>query len=122
MLGKTHYSHYSLITDLTSSSLPAKSDSRHLPVTESHENLQQSNLACGGLCLHRSLCEESGWSLEAGIPQTLQVAQFEQNHLPKEEVIVPIHQVTLGTSAAPMIDTRCGRPGATKMKAVHSRQ
>jgi len=101
---------------------PSAGDGYAWSVTESKKSLLQSNLGSGSVGLYRSICEELGRSLEAVTPQTLQVAQSERDHLPKEEVSIPIHQAASGACTALKIDKRRGRPGATKKKAVHSRQ
>lgn len=89
---------------------------------ESHDELLQSNLGSGSVSLYQSICEKLGRSLEPVTLQTPQVAQPEQGNLPKEEMRIPIYQAMFGSSTALMVDTRCGRPGAMKKKAVHSRQ
>ncbi|KAJ5230974.1 hypothetical protein N7489_011682 [Penicillium chrysogenum] len=64
---------------------PSAGDGYAWSVTESKKSLLQSNLGGGSVGLYRSICEELGRSLEAVTPQTLQVAQLERDHLPREE-------------------------------------
>ncbi|KAJ6022344.1 hypothetical protein N7499_002891 [Penicillium canescens] len=64
---------------------PSAGDGYAWSVTESKKSLLQSNLGGGSVGLYRSICEELGWSLEAVTPQTLQVAQLERDHLPRED-------------------------------------
>ena len=101
---------------------PSAGDGYAWSVTESKKSLLQSNLGSGSVGLYRSICEELGRSLEAVTPQTLQAAQSERDHLPKEEVSILVHQAASAACAALKIDKRRGRPGAMKKKAVHSRQ
>ena len=101
---------------------PSAGDGYAWSVTDSKKSLLQSNLGSGSVGLYRSIREELGRSLEAVTPQTLQVAQSERDHLPKEEVTIPIHRAASGACTALRIETRRRRPGATKKKVVHSRQ
>ena len=88
-------------------------------MTESKKSLLQSNLGSGSVGLYRSICEELGRSLEAVTPQTLQVAQLERDHPPREEVSLAIP--TLGQCNT-KFGYSLGQPVQTRRKAALSRQ
>jgi hypothetical protein len=78
-------------------------------------------LGSGSVGLYRSICEESGRSLEAVTPQTLQVAQSERDHLAKEEVSNPIHQAASGACTALMIQDAAGPERRNRKWFIHGK-